>query len=176
MPDRRIVVDRFPAVDARQKRVHQHQLLRFGRELRRVRVGHHQPDVVADDHRLLSPQPLHEVVNADRRALHVEAVFGNIRAADPRQVRGDDGEALGDGATTWWLCDVPDEGALCRRGYDRGENDDERDTGNESDLRPLGYHLRSPCPTATRAAIHAVMSPMTSSLPMSLSESWNPPS
>jgi len=174
---------------------------------------------MADDHRPLNPQPLHEVVNADRRALHVEAVFGNIRAADPGQVRGDDGEVLGeprhqrpphprclrvpvqqehcraatgcqvlqldavgargahgDGATTWWLCDVPDEGALCRRGYDRGENDDERDAWNEGDLRPLGSHLRSPCPTATRAAIHAVMSPMTTSLPMSLSGSWKPPS
>src|SRR5258708_36956171 len=92
MPDRWIVVDRFPAGDAGKKRVHQHQFVRFGWELRGVRVGHHQPDVVAPDNRLLDSQSLPEVVNADRRPPPVEAIFRHVLAAASLEVRSKYGE------------------------------------------------------------------------------------
>src|SRR5207302_5649248 len=138
----------------------------------------HPRQVRGDDGEVLG-EPRHQRP-PHARCLRVPVQQEHRRAATGRQVLQLDAVgargAHGDGATPWWLSDVPNEGTLCRCGNDHGENDGERDTGNEGDLRPLGYHLRSPCPTAARAAIHAVMSPMTTSLPMSLSGSWNPPS
>ena len=47
VPNPRIVVDRFPSFDARQEGVHQNKALRFPGKLCRVRVGHHQADIMS---------------------------------------------------------------------------------------------------------------------------------
>ena len=56
VPDARVVVDRLPALDAGQKGVHQDEPLDLRRELRGIGIGHHQPDVMADDPRFLDPE------------------------------------------------------------------------------------------------------------------------
>lgn len=96
VPDAGVVVDRPPSRDAREERVHQHELLDLGRELRGVRVGDHQPDVVADDARSLDAQGPGEGVNDDGRALHVEPRLRDPRVADPGQIRRDHPELPGE--------------------------------------------------------------------------------
>src|ERR1700730_14691476 len=95
MPNSGVIVDGLPTTDAWQERVHQNELSHFRGELSGIGVGDHQADVVPDDFSLLYAQRLREIVNADSRTLHVEAVARNVRVSDTGQVGRDYGEAPG---------------------------------------------------------------------------------
>ena len=86
VPDRRIVVDRLPAFDAGQKRVHEHQPVDVVWELRGVRVGDHQSDVVSDDGRLVHTEAFHERMQAGGGVCHVQAIGWNGGSTDPGQI------------------------------------------------------------------------------------------
>ena len=79
-----MVVDRLPSINAREKRVHQHQLFDFVRKLRRISVCDHQSDVVADNDRAVDAEALHERMHPGRSVLHVKAVSRNVRVANTR--------------------------------------------------------------------------------------------
>src|SRR5262249_15522055 len=95
VPDGGIVVDRLPAFHARQKRVHEHELVDVVRELRGVGVRDHQPDVVTDDGRLPESQLLDQRVDTSGGMRHIQSVGGNGRSANARQVWSNDGEIRG---------------------------------------------------------------------------------
>jgi hypothetical protein len=81
----------LPVADARQERVHEHDLVDLVAILRRVGVGHHQTDVVSHERDLPVAQPAHEAVDVPRQGLLVVAARGSGRSPRTAQVRGDHG-------------------------------------------------------------------------------------
>ena len=94
MPEPRVVVDRFPALHAWKKGIHQNEFRYFGWELRSVRICDHQADVVSDYFGCLHTERLRQIVYADGCALHVQPASRNVGVANARQVGRDDREAL----------------------------------------------------------------------------------
>ena len=56
VPDAGVVINALPSGNAWEKRIHHYELFYFGRELRGVRIGDHQPDIVSDNSRLLNTE------------------------------------------------------------------------------------------------------------------------
>ena len=86
----------LPVADAGQERVHQHHPLGGLRELRGIGIGHHQPDVVADDADAIELERRRELVDVHG---HVPLVVsgGRLgRASGAAQVGHDDGVTLGE--------------------------------------------------------------------------------
>ena len=76
--------DIFPVADTGKKGVHEHQAFGLLRELRRVGICHHQPDVVANDGRAVESERLDYLVDVHGHVLLIVAGFwftGTTRAA-----------------------------------------------------------------------------------------------
>ena len=88
--------DVLPGPDAGQERVHQHDALGLLRELGRVRVRHHQADVVPHDGGAIHAQRADELVDVHGHVLLVVAGLRLRRAACAAKVGNHDRVALGE--------------------------------------------------------------------------------
>src|SRR5215471_1840304 len=90
MPQGRSRVYLLPNVaDARDRRIHQRKLFDLGGKLRRIGIGHHHPNVVADKTDISVTKASDELMDIDGGSLLVIATFLSRRLAESAQVRSD---------------------------------------------------------------------------------------
>ncbi len=96
MPEIAQQKDVVPLPDAGQERFHQHQPIDLVRVLRRIGIGHHQPDVVADEADPVVFQALHQRVDVLRHGRLGVSILRCGRLAEAAQVRRDYGVFVGE--------------------------------------------------------------------------------
>ena len=89
MPEIAQQKDVVPVADAGQERLHQHEPIDFGRVLRRIGIGDHQPDIVADQTDSVVFQAFHQRMDILRHRLLGVSILGRRRLTEAAQIRRD---------------------------------------------------------------------------------------
>jgi hypothetical protein len=95
MPEIAQQEDAVPVADTGQERFHQHQPIDLAGVLRRIGVGHHQPDIVADQPDAAVFEIFHQRVDVPRHRRLGVTIRGRCAFAEAAQVRRDHGMLVG---------------------------------------------------------------------------------